>query len=324
MVEARDNPREYPLLALRGVFVFPAMIVPLEVGRAKSISAIEEAMAGDRLIVLATQRDIEIDQPSPGDIYPVGALAEVKQIARNPGGNIRIVVEGKARVKIDKYLADEPGFRVLARELPDVCDKPQEIEVLRRTLIQEYEQYARASKKMPQEALASITSIQEPGRLADAIAAHLALRNEDKQKILESVNVTDRLGAVLGIIGREVELADLEKRINMRVRKQIERTQKEYYLREQMKAIQKELGEREDRSNEGDEYRQKIAQLGLPKEIEEKVLKEVERFDKMPPMSAEAVVVRTYLDWIIALPWTVQTQDRIDIDAVERILDEDH
>ncbi len=321
---ARDNLKEYPLLALRGVFVFPSMIVPLEVGRTKSVNAIEEAMSGDRMIVLATQRDIEIDQPGPGDIYPVGALAELKQIARNPGGNIRVVVEGKARVKIEEYLLEDPFFRVLTRELSDMCAKEQESEVLARTLASEFEQYVRASKKMPQDALASIIGIREPGRLADAVAAHLSLRNEDKQRILESVDVNDRLGAVLGIIGREVELADLEKRINVRVRKQIERTQKEYYLREQMKAIQKELGERDDKSNEGDEYRQKITELGVPKEVEEKVLKEVERLDKMPPMAAEAVVVRTYLDWIVALPWTTQTQDRIDIDTVERILDEDH
>ena len=321
---ARDNLKEYPLLALRGVFVFPSMIVPLEVGRTKSVNAIEEAMSGDRMIVLATQRDIEIDQPGPGDIYPVGALAELKQIARNTGGNIRVVVEGKARVKIEKYLSEDPFFRVLTRELSDLCAKEQESEVLARTLASEFEQYVRASKKMPQDALASIIGIREPGKLADAVAAHLSLRNEDKQRILESVDVNDRLGAVLGIIGREVELADLEKRINVRVRKQIERTQKEYYLREQMKAIQKELGERDDKSNEGDEYRQKITELGVPKEVEEKVLKEVERLDKMPPMAAEAVVVRTYLDWIVALPWTTQTQDRIDIDTVERILDEDH
>ncbi|MCR4397756.1 MAG: endopeptidase La [Firmicutes bacterium] len=323
MAEVR-NAREYPLLPLRGVYVFPSMVVPLEVGRARSVNAIEEAATRDRLLVLATQKDVEVDQPSPADIYPVGALAEIKQVARNPGGNMRVVVEGKARVRIEEYVSQEPCFRVVARELSDVYDKPQEIDVLMKALLQEYEQYVRTSRKAPLEALASLGSIREPGKLADTIAAHLSLRNEDKQRILEAVSVSERLEAVLGIISREAELADLEKRINARVRKQIEKTQREYYLREQMKAIQRELGERDDKSSEGDEYRQKISQLGLPKEVEEKALKEVERLDKMPPMAAEAVVVRTYLDWIVSLPWTVQTEDRLDIGVVERILDEDH
>ncbi|NPV71897.1 MAG: endopeptidase La [Firmicutes bacterium] len=316
--------KEYPLLPLRGVFVFPGMVVPLEVGRQKSVNAVDEALTGDRLLILATQREIEVDQPAAQDIYSVGTLAEVKQVARNPGGNVRVVVEGKARVTVEEYLQDDPCFRVVALEMADDYTRSHEIDVLMKTLLQEYEQYVRNSKKLPQDALISVMSIQEPGRLADTIAAHLPLRNEDKQRILEAFSVRERLEIVLGIITRESELADLEKRISVRVRKQIEKTQKEYYLREQMKAIQKELGEREDKPGEVDEYRHRVTQLGLPKDVEEKALKEVERLEKMPPMAAEAVVVRTYLDWIVSLPWSLQTEDRLDINVAERILEEDH
>jgi ATP-dependent Lon protease len=289
-----------------------------------SITAVEEAMQADHKLMLATQREMNQENPGPEDIYDFGTLAEIKQFSRSAGGNVRIVVEGLCRARISRYSASEPTYRVQVELLPEDSERTHEHEALMRALVQQYEQYIRASKKVPPEALVSIATSDDPGRLADAIALHVVARNEDKQKVLEAVPVKERLERVLDILGRELELLELEKRINVRVRKQIEKTQKEYYLREQMKAIQKELGERDDRAAETDEFRAKIAELGLPGEVEEKALREVERLEKMPPMAAEAVVVRTYLEWLLALPWTFHTDDQLDLNRAERILDEDH
>ena len=316
--------REYPLLPLRGVLVFPYMVVPLEVGREKSISALDEAMIQDRTLVLATQRDTKLDDPLPEDIYDIGTLAEIKQVVKLPGGTMKVVVEGISRARILEYSQREPHFRVVVEEIRDYGEKNRETEALMRTLIQQYEQYIKMSKKIPPEALVTVISMEQPGRLADTIVAHLPLKTEDKQEVLEAIPLRERLEKVHDILSREMELLELERKINIRVRKQMERTQKEYYLREQMKAIQKELGEKDDRAAETEEYRAKIQELALPKEIEEKALKEVERLEKMPPMAAEAVVVRNYLDWIVSLPWTRETEDRLDINRAEEILEEDH
>ncbi len=316
--------REYPLLPLRGVLVFPYMVVPLEVGREKSISALDEAMIQDRTLVLATQRDTKLDDPLPEDIYDIGTLAEIKQVVKLPGGTMKVVVEGISRARILEYSQREPHFRVVVEEIRDYGEKNRETEALMRTLIQQYEQYIKMSKKIPPEALVTVISMEQPGRLADTIVAHLPLKTEDKQEVLEAIPLRERLEKVHDILSREMELLELERKINIRVRKQMERTQKEYYLREQMKAIQKELGEKDDRAAETEEYRAKIHELALPKEIEEKALKEVERLEKMPPMAAEAVVVRNYLDWIVSLPWTRETEDRLDINRAEEILEEDH
>ncbi|MEW6524878.1 MAG: endopeptidase La [Bacillota bacterium] len=320
----RTRRMEYPLLPLRGVFVFPTTVVPLEVGRSMSVSAVEEALAGNRLLMLATQRELNKENPGPEDIYDFGTLAEVKQLTRISGGNVRVVVEGRSRARIIKYMDTESHLRVLVEEIPEETGPAHENEALMRALVQQYEQYIRVSKKVPPEALISIATSDEPGRLADSIALHVVARLEDKQRVLETVSVKERLERILDILGREMELLELEKRINVRVRKQIEKTQKEYYLREQMKAIQKELGEREDKTAEVDEFRAKIAELGLPQDVEEKALREVDRLEKMPPMAAEAVVVRNYIEWIISLPWSVQTQDCMDLRRAEKILDEDH
>lgn len=320
----RRTIREYPLLPLRGVLVFPSMIIPLEVGRDKSVSALDEAMIHDRLLILATQRETKQDDPGPDDIYGVGTLVEVKQVVKLPGGTLKVVVEGLARTKILNYVSDNPHFRVLAEEIRENAEKTRETEALMRSVIQQYEQYIKIGKKIPPEALVTVISVEDPGRLADTVAAQLPLKTEDKQEILETFPVKERLEKVYDILNRELELTELERKINVRVRKQMERTQKEYYLREQMKAIQKELGEREDKGSETDEYRSKIQEIGLPKDTEEKVLREVDRLEKMPPMAAEAVVVRNYLDWVVSLPWNQQTEDRVDIGVAEKILDEDH
>ncbi|HAI21886.1 MAG TPA: endopeptidase La [Clostridiales bacterium UBA8153] len=320
----RARRTEYPLLPLRGVFVFPTTIVPLEVGRSISVSAVEEAVAGNGLLMLATQRELTKDNPGPEDIHDFGTLAQIKQITRMSAGNIRVIVEGRTRARITKHLDVGTHLRVLVEEIPEPTEPLQEKDALMRALVQQYEEYIRASKKVPPEALVSIATSDEPGKLADSIALHVAARLEDKQKVLEAVSIRERLERVMDILGREMELLELEKRLNARVRKQIEKTQKEYYLREQMKAIQKELGERDDKAAEGEELRAKVAAAGLPQEIAERVLREVERLEKMPPMAAEAVVVRNYLEWIVSLPWNVQTQDCMDLFRAERILDEDH
>jgi len=317
--------REIPLLPLRGVLVFPHMVIHLDVGREKSINAIEEAMLEDKKIFLATQKEAQTDDPGEDDIYQIGTIAEIKQILKMPGGTMRVLVEGLNRAEIQGYIFFEPFIKVGIKEFKEYPDrKAPEIEALMRTLIYQFEQYVKMSKKIPPETVVSVVAIEEPGRLADVVASHLSLRVHEKQAILESLDVKKRLEILCEILAKEMEVLELERKINIRVRKQMEKTQKEYYLREQMKAIQKELGEKDERVAEGEELREKIAQAKLPPEIEEKALKEVERLEKMPPMVAEAVVVRNYLDWLLSMPWSQETRDRLDLDVAQKILDEDH
>ncbi|MDN5347262.1 MAG: ATP-dependent Lon protease [Clostridia bacterium] len=317
-------PRVIPLLPLRGVVVFPYTVIHLDVGRERSIKAIEEAMIHDRAIFLAMQKEAQTDDPGQRDIYPTGTVAEIKQLLKLPGGTIRILVEGINRAKILRYLSYDPYLKVEIEEFPSLVENDNEIEALMRNLINEFEHYVKMSKKIPPETLVSIVSLEEPGQLADVIASHLTLKLTDKQELLEAVSVKKRLELLCQILANEMEILELERKINMRVRKQMEKTQKEYYLREQMKAIQKELGEKDERVAEGEELRERIAKARLPKEVRERALKEVEKLEKMPPMAAEATVVRNYLDWILALPWRKQTRDRLDVKVAEKILDEDH
>ncbi len=320
----RLQARELPLLALRGQIVFPHISVPLEVGRDRSLSALDEAMAGDRTLVLAMQRESKVDDPSTADIYDVGTIAEIRQVVKSPGGTMKVVFEGLTRARILRYTQEVPHFRVRVEEHPGEEERTSETEALMRSLIHQYEQYIKNGKKAPPEALVTVISVEEPGRLADVVAHQLNLKLEDKQQVLETFPLKERLEKVHDILTREMELLDLEKKINVRVRKQMERTQKEYYLREQMKAIQKELGDRDDRGSEAEEFRQKLEEANPPKEVTEKVTKEIERLEKMPPMAAEAVVVRNYLDWLLSLPWSKQTEDRTDLKRAEEILEEDH
>ncbi|WP_093796816.1 endopeptidase La [Sporomusa acidovorans] len=319
-----EKRRTIPLLPLRGILVFPYMIIHLDVGREKSISALEEAMVQDRLIMLASQKDAQNDTPQPEDIFSVGTVAEIKQLLKLPGGTIRVLVEGLHRGAIEEFISSEPYYQVQIREFSEVETKTPEIEALTRTAINQFEQWVKLSKKIPPETLVSVVVVEEPGRLTDLIASHLALKIEDKQTLLEAVEINERLERLCEILGREMEILELEKKIHIRVRKQMEKTQKEYYLREQLKAIQKELGEKDDRTAEVEEYRQRVKEQNLPKEVEEKINKEIDRLEKMPPMVAEGSVIRTYLDWLLALPWNVETEDRLDIDVAEKILDEDH
>lgn len=313
-----------PLLALRGVSVFPAMTVPLQVGREKSLSALDEALTGSREILLATQRELKLDDPTADEIFELGTLAYVKEIEREAGGTIKMVVEGVARARILGFLQEEPHFRVTVEPIPEETGSSREIEALVRALVDRYQEYIKLNKKMPKEALVTVTDVEEPGRLADVIAAHLLLRPEDKQKVLETIPVKDRLKILHNILNRELEVLELERKINLRVRKQMEKTQREYYLREQIKAIQKELGDRDDRASEAEELRTRIQEKDMPAEVSEKALREVERLEKMPPMAAEAVVVRNYLEWILDLPWSEESADRLDLAQAEAILNEDH
>jgi ATP-dependent Lon protease len=300
------------------------MIIHLDVGREKSISALEESMVHDRLIMLATQRDAQNDKPLPDDIFDVGTVVEIKQLLKLPGGTIRVLVEGLHRAEILKYTDLDPFYMVEIREYDEADTKTPEVEALTRTAIHQFEQWVKLSKKIPPETLISVVTVEEPGRLTDLIASHLALKIEDKQVLLDAVDVKERLERLCDILGREMEILELEKKINVRVRKQMEKTQKEYYLREQLKAIQKELGDKDDRTAEVDEYRQRMKEQDLPQEVEEKIVKEIERLEKMPPMVAESAVIRTYLDWLLSLPWSKETVDRLDINIAEKILDEDH
>jgi len=316
--------RKMPLLPLRGILVFPYMIIHLDVGREKSISALEEAMVHDRLIMLATQRDAQNDKPTPEDIFEVGTVVEIKQLLKLPGGTIRVLVEGLHRAEIIQYEELDPFYMVEIIEYNEAEAKTPEIEALTRTAVHQFEQWVKLSKKIPPETLVSVVMIEEPGRLTDLIASHLSLKIEDKQSLLDAIEVQERLERLCDILGREMEILELEKKINVRVRKQMEKTQKEYYLREQLKAIQKELGDKDDRTAEVDEYRQRLKEQELPKEAAEKIQKEIDRLEKMPPMVAESAVIRTYLDWLLSLPWSKETADRLDIDIAEKILEEDH
>lgn len=316
--------RELPLLPLRGLLVFPNMVIHLDVGRDRSVNAIDEAMNGNREIFLVMQKDAQTDEPELDDLYETGTIAEIKQLLKLPGGTIRVLVEGITRAKIKRLLISEPVMRVEVEIAEEEPEKTLEIEALMRNLNGLFEQYVKMSKKIPPETVMAVVAIEEPGRLADIIASHLVLKLSDKQEILEAINVRDRLETIYRILANEMEILELERRISARVRRQMEKTQKEYYLREQLKAIQKELGEKDDRAAEAEELREKIEKAKLPKLVKEKALKELERLEKMPPMVAEATVVRNYLDWLLAVPWSKETKDRLDINAAEEILDEDH
>jgi len=323
--EKTQTIRTMVLLPLRGVLVFPYMIIHLDVGREKSINALEQVMMQDRLIMLATQKDAQNDKPLPGDIYEAGTVAEIKQLLKLPGGTMRVLVEGLHRAKVMRFVREEPYFEVEVQEFKDVMvRKTPELAAQSRMLSHQFEQWSKLSKKVPPETIASVLLVDDPDRLTDLILGHMPLKLEDKQELLAAVDIRQRLDLLTEIINREMEILEIEKKISGRVRKQMEKTQKEYFLREQMKAIQQELGEKDDRASEVEEYRQKMREQDLPKDVAEKVAKEIERLEKMSPMSAESGVIRTYLDWLLGLPWSAITTDRLDIDIAEKIMEEDH
>ena len=322
--DTKQSAQTLPLLPLRGVVVFPRTTLPLEVGRDKSVVALEEAMSCGKLIVLAAQKVAKVNEPSPDDIYTVGTVSEIKQLVRLPDGTIRVVVEGVERAVILDYVHSDPSYVVRVEPMPTVEVRDPEMEALARNALREFEQYVKLSKKIPVEILLAVAGSNQPGKLADDIAAHMPLKIEDKQEILSCFDARTRLERLSVILRRELEILELERKIQLRVRKQMEKTQKEYYLREQMRAIKKELGDHDDFSSEAEEFRQKIEEANLPQDVLEKATRELDKLESMPPMAAESVVVRNYLDWLLAIPWGVMTEDMLDIERAEEILDEDH
>jgi ATP-dependent Lon protease len=323
-IEVLEPQVRYPMLPLRDVVVFPHMVIPLFVGREKSIKALDHAMESGKQIFLAAQHDAADDDPSPEHIYEIGTVANILQLLKLPDGTVKVLVEGTARAAIVRYVQSEETFEVDAVDVNDELIDEREAEVLIRTVVTEFEQYVKLNQKIPPEVLTSLSGIEEPGRLADTIAAHLTLRNEEKQKILEYASSRERLEHILGIMESEIDLLQVEKRIRGRVKKQMEKSQREYYLNEQMKAIQNELGEMEDAPNEMDELQKKIEEAGMSKEALEKAESELKKLRMMSPMSAEATVVRNYIDWLVQVPWKKRTRVSKDLAKAESILEGDH
>ena len=314
-----------PLLPLRDVVIFPYMVAPLFVGREKSIRALEEAMKKNKEIFLVAQKDAKTNDPTEKDIYDIGTIGTIVQMLRLPDGTVKVLVEGKGRACVKNYLPNKSYFMVEVETIPEADNIGVETEALIRTLITAFENYVKLNKKIPSEVLVTVSSIQEPGRLSDTISSHLSFKLEDKQEILETLNPAERLEKIYEKIQSEVEIMQIEKKIRGRVKKQMEKAQKEYYLTEQMRAIQKELGEKDDLKSEIQEFEDKVKKKKMPEEAEQKVKKEIKKLKQMSPMSAEATVVRNYIDWLLSLPWEGEsTEDRIDIDEAQKILDDDH
>jgi ATP-dependent Lon protease len=313
-----------PVLPLRDVVVYPHMVIPLFVGRDKSILALEEAMRRDKQILLVAQKAADVDDPKPRDLYTVGTVATILQLLKLPDGTVKVLVEGAARALVEGMDVDG-YFAADMTPLPDVEQYDErEIEVLSRSVVSHFEQYVKLNKKVPPEILTSLAGIEQPGRLADTVAAHMALKLSEKQKVLEMQDVRARLEQVMTLIEGEMEVLQIEKKIRGRVKTQMEKSQREYYLNEQMKAIQKELGDLEDAPNELGDLEKRIAKAGMPKEAREKATAEFNKLKLMSPMSAEATVVRNYVDWLVRVPWKKRTKAHLDIAAAQRVLDEDH
>ena len=325
-IEQRTSPMErqgIPTLPLRDIVVFPHMVVPLFVGRERSIKALERSMKQGKDIMLVTQKDAKVNDPERDDLYSLGTLGIIIQLLRLPDGTVKALVEGKRRATI-RDLMIEDCFLSLIDEVDEMEETLPEVEVLMRSLVATFDEYVKLNKRIPPEMLVTVSSVEQPSRLADTIASHLNLKIEDKQEILEIVSPVERLEKVFELIQAEVEVLRVEKKIRGRVKGQMEKSQKEYYLNEQMKAIQKELGEKDEFKNEINELEEKANKKKMSKEANEKVLKEIRKLKMMSPMSAEATVVRNYVDWALSLPWFEMTDDKVDLDEAERILNEDH
>ena len=314
----------YPVLPLRDIVVFPHMIVPLFVGRDKSVRALEEVMQDDKQILLSSQIDPGEDDPKEDGIYNTGVLANVLQLLKLPDGTVKVLVEGRARVKITKFVENDSFFEASCAYLTETDGDPAEIEALVRNVSAEFERYAKIKKNIPEEAMAAVGDATEPAKLADLVAGHLGIEVEQKQGLLETLSVSERLEKVFGMMQGEMSVLQVEKKIKTRVKSQMERTQREYYLNEQMKAIQKELGDGEEGQNEVDELEAKIAETKLSKEAREKVDAELKKLKNMSPMSAEATVVRNYMDWILGVPWGVKSRTKKDLHKAQSVLDNDH
>ncbi|PWK93003.1 endopeptidase La [Fulvimonas soli] len=314
-----------PVLPLRDVVVYPHMVIPLFVGRDKSMRALERAMEGERQILLVAQKSPDIDDPKISDLHQVGTLAGVLQLLKLPDGTVKVLVEGQARVAVENYREEGGMLMAQSRVIEPVYSaKERELDVVSRTLVSLFEQLVKQSRKLPPEVLATLSGIDDPSRLADSIAAHLSVRMADKQKVLETADVGQRLELLIGLVDGEMDLQQVEKRIRGRVKSQMEKSQREYYLNEQMKAIQKELGEGEEGPNEIEELQKKIESAGMPKAVQAKARQELGKLRQMSPMSAEATVVRNYLDWLTGVPWKKRSKVRKDLALAQQVLDADH
>ncbi|RKZ47414.1 MAG: endopeptidase La [Gammaproteobacteria bacterium] len=314
----------YPALPLRDVVVYPHMVIPLFVGREKSVKALDEAMEGNKKILLVAQKSAADDDPSIDDIYSVGTIANILQLLKLPDGTIKVLVEGSDRASIDAFVETDIGFSITASRLESVSQDEQELEALSRSVVNQFEQYVKLNNKIPPEVITSLSGIEDVSRLADTMAAHMSIKMEEKQTILEMLSIEERLECILGLMESEIDLMQVEKRIRGRVKSQMEKSQREYYLNEQMKAIQKELGEMEDAPNEIEDLAKKIETLGMSKEAKEKATAELNKLKMMSPMSAEATVVRNYIDWLVSVPWKSRSRISRDLAKAEKILDEDH
>src|ERR1700738_943414 len=314
----------YPVLPLRDIVVFPHMIVPLFVGREKSVRALEDVMKDDKQILLVTQKNAAQDDPATSDIYTVGTVGTVLQLLKLPDGTVKVLVEGGQRARIVRFAENPQFFQAVAETIPENAGEQQETEALARTVVSQFEQYIKLNKKIPPEVLVSINQIEEPGKLADKIAALLSLKIPEKQELLETGTVAERLEKVFGYMEGEIGVLQVEKRIRNRVKRQMEKTQREYYLNEQLKAIQKELGEGEDGRDEMAELEDRINKTKFSKEARDKAAAELKKLRSMSPMSAEATVVRNYLDWLLSVPWQNRTKIKRDIKRAEEVLDADH
>ncbi|HKC52034.1 MAG TPA: endopeptidase La [Myxococcota bacterium] len=313
-----------PLLPLRDIVVFPHMVVPLFVGREKSVRALERAMAGDRTLLLAAQKDAKSDDPARDEIFSIGTLGSIVQLVRLPDGTVKVLVEGKRRARVRDWGQGDDFLAVRVEVIEESDEKTVETEALMRSVNTAFESYVKLNKKVPPEMVQTVASVTEPSRLADIVVAHLNLSVEEKQRILEITNARARLEEIYGLLQGEIDVLQVESRIRSRVKKQMERSQKEYYLNEQMRAIQKELGERDEFKNEIQELEEKLAEHSLPEHAEDRCKKEIRKLKMMSPMSAEATVVRNYIDWILSLPWNKQKEEKIDVKEAEKILDGDH
>ncbi len=314
----------FPVLPLRDIVVFPHMIVPLFVGREKSVRALEDVMKDDKQILLVAQKNAADDDPGKDDIYQIGTVSTVLQLLKLPDGTVKVLVEGMQRASIDSFTRTDDYFEVQATRIPEALGDEQELEAISRSVVSQFEGYIKLNKKIPPEVLVSVNQIEDPSKLADTVASHLAIKISEKQELLEVDSVIERLERVLGFMEAEIGVLQVEKKIRNRVKRQMEKTQREYYLNEQLKAIQKELGEGEEGKDELAELEEKIVKTKLSKEAKEKSMAELKKLKNMSPMSAEATVVRNYLDWMLGIPWKKRTRVKKDIAAAEKVLNEDH
>ena len=313
----------YPVLPLRDIVLFPHMVVPLFVGREKSVHALDSVIKDNKEILLVTQLDPNIDEPAVEDLHKIGTLATILQMLRLPDGTVKVLVEGSKRAEITHMHSEYPFLEVYAKEVEDEEVKSDELEALVRSVAEQFERYAALNRRLPPEAWATVSQLEDPAKLADAVSSHLSLKIDEKQKLLESRSLVERLETLFTLMEKEINVLQVEKKIRKRVKTQMEKSQKEYYLNEQMKAIQKELGDGDD-GNDMLEIKNKIEKSGMSKETKEKALAELRKLKMMGPMSAEAGVIRNYLDWLVSLPWKKVGKPKIDLKKAEEILNQDH